>query len=123
MTAYYNRGPYGAQHYSAGWVYDCSGTFAINFTLAGSFWQNLQGHFAITMSLAGQARGSWSLKGELAIVPTFFGDATAGPLWAPDAPCPPPLWGPSPPCPPPLWGADSDVSDADVWTPSELCDG
>jgi hypothetical protein len=104
MTAFYNRGPFGLAHYSAGSFINLAGGLPIVVDFAGA---NLTGDFV--------------LKGDLPIVVTLPpAPAIIGPLWNPDPPCPP-GWTPSAPCPP-VWGQTAPCPDPG-WTPSELCDG
>jgi hypothetical protein len=106
MTAFYNQGPYGIAHYSAGEGVDIAGTLSIVVTTAPAI-----------------LNGDFTLAGDLPIVVTPLPAITIiGPLWEPDTPCPAPPWGASTPCPDSVWGQSPQCPDPG-WTPSEACDG
>jgi hypothetical protein len=133
MTAWYNTGPYGVAHYSAGRLYDCTGAITIAVQFAGSSSNpvdvvgnlpivvslaanlntvfNLTGALPVTMGLGGAPNALYAFGGSLPIQPAFNQpEAQVGPPWALDSACPVVPW--TPVTPPPS-----------SWVPVEPCNG
>lgn len=145
MPSRFGTGPFGKTLYSAGYVYDASGSFAFLFGFAGSAALpiNISGTMAIQFGFAAHANNALALSGSFPILVGFtggrfngdfiiagdmdfalglVGSAVAGPLWGQDALCAG-QWGPDALCADPGWGPDPDIPVSAPWAPSELCDG
>jgi hypothetical protein len=106
MTAFYNKGPYGIAHYSAGTETDLAGQLLIVVNMSSAI---LNGDFVLAGSLP---------------INVYIGPIIpyVGPLWDTDTLCPDPDWATDALCPDPVWMSDSACSDPG-WKASEKCSG
>jgi hypothetical protein len=123
MTAWYNTGVYGVNHYSAPTVWSISGSIAIQPQFNGTPFapKNLVGSFNISFAInPATVNRIYSLSGSFNISPIFKGllnnfntlgqghidiyipfagaGAAIGPIWQPDAACTDPGWVQGAPC-------------------------
>jgi hypothetical protein len=123
MTAWYNKGVYGVDHYSAPSIYNLSGAISITPQLNGTIWRpvSLVGNMTILFGInSANPNKVYALQGNIDISPIFgahlnnkntlgagsmniympFVDSgvVVGPIWQPSGVCPDPKWALTGPC-------------------------